>query len=204
MNRRTFITTTTLATAGVAVTHSALAGHDGKVGTIEVAEWKKINLEAGRKLTAIKPTADKLSDEDQNLMLEIAMGGMVQLELSKVALAKATSADVKAYAQAEIDEQTGLSAKLKEIASAKGVTVPEAPVAHATRAVEKLNVKSGAGFDQEYLQEGGVDGHQTLEKTMNKVQAKADDATLKEVAMTALPLIKTHLQAARDEMKDKG
>ena len=64
--------------------------------------------------------------------------------------------------------------------------------------------KSGADFDKEYLQEGGVDGHQLLEKTMTKVQSKASDATLKELAMTTLPLIKTHLQAARDEMKDKG
>ncbi len=205
MNRRKFITTATLATAGAAfLTQNAFAAHDGKIGTIDAAEWTKINLEAGQKVKAIKPGAEKLSDADQKLMLEIASGGMMQLELSKAALAKATSADVKAYAQAEVDEQTGLATKLEEIAGAKGVTLPETPDDKTKKAVEKLNAKSGADFDREYLQESGVDGHQKLEKTMSKVESKAADATLKTVASTALPLIKTHLQAARDEMKDKG
>jgi putative membrane protein len=204
MNRRKFILTTSLATAGAVITHQSFGANDGKVGTIEAAEWQKINMEAGQKLAAIKPSADKLSDADQKLMMEIAVGGMMQLELSKAAVAKAASADVKAYAQAEVDEQTGLAAKLKEIAKAKGVTLPEASDDKTKKAVEKLNAKASAGFDKEYLQEGGVDGHQLLEKTMNKVSANASDATLKQVASTALPLIKTHLQAARDEMKDKG
>ncbi|MEA3212403.1 MAG: putative rane protein [Chthoniobacter sp.] len=204
MKRRNFITTATLATAGAVLGPNLFAAHDGKIGKIDPAEWTKINMEAGEKVKAIKPGAEKLSDGDQNLMLEIAAGGMMQLELSKAALAKATSADVKAYAQAEVDEQTGLAAKLKEIAGAKGVTLPEAPDDKTKKAVEKLNAKSGADFDREYLQESGVDGHQALEKTMSKVESKAADATLKTVASTALPLIKTHLQAARDEMKDKG
>ncbi|MEA3213551.1 MAG: putative rane protein [Chthoniobacter sp.] len=204
MNRRNFITTATLVTAGAVLAQNAFAAHDGKIGTIDAAEWTKINLEAGEKVKAIKPGAEKLSDADQKLMLEIAAGGMMQLELSKAALAKATSADVKAYAQAETDEQTGLAAKLKEIAGVKGGTLPETPDDKTKKAVEKLNAKSGEDFDREYLQESGVDGHQKLEKTMSKVESKATDATLKTVASIALPLIKTHLQAARDEMKDKG
>ncbi|MDB6152761.1 MAG: hypothetical protein JWL90_1214 [Chthoniobacteraceae bacterium] len=204
MNRRNFITTTTLATAGALLTHSAFAAHDGKVGALDIAEWTKINMEAGAKVKAIKPSSDKLSESDQKLMIEIAAGGMMQLELSKAAVAKATSADVKAYAQAEVDEQTGLAAKLKEIATAKGATLPETPDDKIKKAVEKLNAKSGADFDHAYLEQSGVEGHEKLDKTMSKVQSKAQDATLKEVAATALPLIKTHLQAARDEIKDKG
>lgn len=204
MNRRHFILTTSLATAGAVLTQSAFAAHDGKIGTIDAAEWTKLNKEAGEKVKAIKPGAEKLSDSDQKLMLEIAAGGMMQLELSKTAVAKATSADVKAYAQAEVEEQTGLAAKLKEIAAAKGATLPEAPDDKTKKAVEKLNAKSGADFDLDYLQHSGVDGHEKLEKTMSKVVSQAADATLKTVASTALPLIKTHLQAARDEMKDKG
>lgn len=203
MNRRHFITTSTLA-AGAVLTHTAFGAHDGKIGTLDAAEWTKINMEAGEKVKAIKPGADKLSDADQKLMLEIAMGGMMQLEMSKAAVGKATSADVKMYAQAEVEEQTALGTKLKEIATAKGMTLPEKPAAETMKMVDKLNAKTGADFDREYLQESGVDGHMKLEKTMNKVESKAMDATLKQVASTALPLIKIHFQAAMDEMKDKG
>lgn len=204
MNRRNFITTATLAAAGAAITTTAFAAHDGKVGTFDTATWIALNKEAGEKVKGLKPSADKLSDADQKLLTEIATGGMLQLELSKAAVAKATSADVKAYAQAEVEEQTGLAAKLKEIATAKGASIPETPDDKIQKAVAKLNDKSAAAFDAEYLEEGGVDGHQDLEKTMHKVQSTAADATLKELASITLPLIKTHLQAARDEAKDKG
>jgi hypothetical protein len=69
---------------------------------------------------------------------------------------------------------------------------------------EKLSAKAGADFDRAYLQESGVDGHQKLEETMTKVQSKAADDTLKQLATVALPLIRVHLQAAKDEMKDKA
>jgi hypothetical protein len=39
---------------------------------------------------------------------------------------------------------------------------------------------------------------------MDKVQSKAADAILKTIAATALPLVKTHLQVSRHEMKDLG
>lgn len=204
MNRRKFIHTTTLAAAGSFVAHSAFANHDGKVGTFDLAAWQKLNAEAGEKLKALRPTPDKLSEDDQKLLIEVATGGSMQLELSKAALSKARSADVKAYAQAEVDEQTGLAAKLAEIAAVKMVTLPAVPDEATRKAVEKLKGESDAKADHEYLQEGGVDGHEKLEKTMHKVQNTAKDATLKELAAIALPLIKTHLQAAKDEMKDKG
>lgn len=204
MNRRRCILTATLATAGAAIVPSIFADHDGKVGTIDAAEWATINREAGEKLAAIQPDAQRLSEGDQKLLADIVAGCLLQLELSRVAAANASSADVKAYAQAEVDEQTGLAAKLKEIADAKGVVLSGMPDDKTKDAVEKLEAKSGSAFDTQYLRKGGVDGHQKLEKTMEKVQSGADDATLKLVAATALPLIRIHLQAARDEMQDKG
>src|SRR5687767_8903621 len=114
MNRRKFITTSTLLAAVTSSTPSAWAAHDGKIGTILEAEWTKLNKEAVSKVSSIKPGSEKLSDADQKLLTEIAIGGMMQLELSKAAVAKVTSMEVKAYAQAEVEEQTGIAAKLQE------------------------------------------------------------------------------------------
>ena len=47
-------------------------------------------------------------------------------------------------------------------------------------------------------------GPSEAERNDDKVPSKAADATLKTIAATALPLIKTHLQASQDEMKDVG
>jgi putative membrane protein len=191
-----------LAAAGTAVTSSIANAADGKVGKVAPTEFKKINAEAGAKLAAIKPTSDPLSNADGALLIEMALGGMMQLEMSRAALAKATSGDVRAIAHAEVEEQTGLAAKLKEIATAKSAQIPDAPDEKTKKAVEKLDAKTGAAFDKDYLQESGVDGHQMLQKTMEKVQSKAADATLKLVASTALPLIQKHLEVSKDELKD--
>ena len=114
MNRRFFLHTSLLAAAGASLTHSIAHAADGKVGKVDPAEFKKINKEAGAKLAAIKPTSDPLSNADGALRIEIATGGMMQLEMSRAAVDKATSQDVRAIAQAEVEEQTGLAAKLKE------------------------------------------------------------------------------------------
>ena len=204
MKRRHFIPITTLTTAAAFVTGSAFAEQDGKIGMTAADEWQKLNRQAGAKLKAIQPTTDKLSEADLALMLKVAMGGMMQLAISEAALTKATSADVKMYAQAEVEEQTTLAAKLKEITKAKGMMLPAEVDEKTTKMIAKLNAKSGAEFDKMYLQEGGVDGHQRLENIMKEVQSHAADTTLKAVATTALPLIMAHLQAAREEMKAAG
>ena len=204
MNRRLFLHTSLLAAAGATLTSSIAQAVEGKVGKISPAEFKKINTEAGAKLAAIKTTSDALSEADAKLLTEIALGGIMQLEMSRAALASATSDDVRAIAHAEVQEQTGLSAKLKEIAAAKGARLPVAPDEKTNQAVTKLEKKTGAEFDREYLKESGVDGHQLMQKTMEKVQSTAADATLKRLASTALPLIQKHLEVSREEMKDVG
>jgi putative membrane protein len=202
MNRRHFLETAIVAVAGTTLIIPFAQAVPGKVGNLDPAAFKKINKDAGEKVAAIKPTSDPLSAADAKLLVEVALGGMMQLEMSKVAFGKATSADVRAIAEAEVEEQTGLAAKLKEIAAAKGGTLPAELDDKGKAMVKKLHDKTGADFDREYLQESGVHGHQKLNKTMMKVQSDAADATLKTVASTALPLIQTHLQVSKDEMKD--
>jgi putative membrane protein len=202
--RREFLQTAILTAAGVTLITPLTRAAAGYVGRLPAPEFVKLNADAGAKMAGVKPDKAALSKDDDMLIKEIAMGGAMQLELSKVAVTKASSEDVRIYAQAEVDEQTGLSAKLKEIATAKGVALPEGPDDETKKMVTKLQEKSGKDFDRAYLKEVGVEGHEKLKKTMTKVKAGATDGTLKVVADLALPLIETHLQAAQDEMKDVG
>lgn len=204
MNRRNFVHASVLAATGAVIIAPLSLAAAGKVGNLDPVEFTRINKEAGAKLASIKPGAEPLSGADKKLLLEIAAGGTMQLEMSKAAVAKATSEDVRAVAQAEVEEQTGLAAKLKEVAAAKSVTLPEGPDEKTKKMVAKLQAMSGTDFDRAYLKQSGVEGHEKLNATMDKVQSKAADATLKTIAATALPLIKTHLQVSQDEIKDLG
>ncbi len=204
MNRRFFLRSSILTVAGATLVGRLAQAANGKIGDMTAAEWDKTNKAAGDKVDAIKPTSSALSAADQALMMEVAMGGMMQLEVSRVAMQKTADADVRAYAKAEVDEQTHLGAKLKEIAAAKKVTLPSEPDDMTQKMVAMLSGLAGAELDRTYLTEAGVKGHEKLQMVMNKVESQAADATLKTVAMTALPVIKLHLKTAKEEIMQMG
>lgn len=179
-------------------------GTANMVGKESKAEFDRANKKGAATVAAIKPTSAKLSDADQSLMMEVAKGGMMQLEVSKVAVQKASSDEVRQLAQAEVDEQTGLSDKLKAIASAKGVTLPSTPDTETQAMVTTLQGKSGADFDKMYVSESGVKGHEKLDAVMSKVKSNASDSNLKDVEKAAHPLVKTHLKVAKEIMNKMG
>lgn len=139
---------------------------------------------------------------DSKFMMEASLGGMRQLELSRVAVQKATNAEVKAFAEAEVAEQEMLSEKMKELAAKKGVTLPTAPDAKTQAMMMKMQNMSGTAFDQAYVKEAGVKGHQKLEKMFSSYQTKGTDADLKAVVEMALPMIRQHLATSQKMMTD--
>lgn len=86
----------------------------------------------------------------------IAVMNMAEIELSRMALQKATSADIKTFAQRLIDDHDAAGNKLKSI-------VPNnwpAQLDDKHREVaDKLATKQGADFDHDYT-EAMVEGHQ--------------------------------------------
>lgn len=200
MNRRHYLQLTALAIASGTAAEVFAKGDDKMVGKLSVEELERVTDQGGVAVTAIKPAPGALSAADAALMQEVAAGGLAQLEASRLAADKATSADVKAFAKAEVKEQTVLSKKLKAVAKAKGGTIPSAPDEKGQAMLKKLQGLSGAEFDLAYMRESGVKGHQLLDKTMDRVRAKAEDPTLKALEAAAHPLILTHLQAAEGEV----
>ena len=179
------------------------SGTTTMIGKESRADFDRKNKKGAATVAAIKPTSAKLLSADQALMMEVAAGGMMQLETSRIAVEKASSDEVRQYAQAEVDEQTGLSAKLKEIASAKGITLPAAPDAKTKEAIDKMQGMSGAEFDTMYMKEVGEKSHEKLNQVVTKVKSAATDGNLRAVAQAAHPLVKTHLEVAK-EIGSKG
>jgi putative membrane protein len=166
-------------------------------GTMSQEEFDRINKEGAAKVQAIKPTNAPLSTADQKLMMQVAKGGMMQLAVSQLAADNVTDEQVRKLAESEVEEQTGLSAKLKEIAAAKGITLPAAPDPQTDALLTKMKAMSGAELDRFYVQESGVKGHEKLDKVMSSVKSGAKDAALKSLAAAAHPLVKTHLTVSR-------
>src|SRR5947208_3589671 len=95
----------------------SIFGSDAEtVGNLSRDQFDEINDQGADAVAAVEPTDSALSPGDEQLMLLVAAGGMMQLEVSRLAVDNATDDEVLALAEAEVDEQTGLSDKLQEMA----------------------------------------------------------------------------------------
>jgi putative membrane protein len=139
-----------------------------------------------------------LSSADRKFAMMAAMGGMAEVEMARVALTKASSDAVKQYAQKMIDDHTTANAELMQIASAKGITLPAAPDAKHRAMMAKMERLSGAEFDRQYISMAGHKDHQKMEKLFRDESMRGRDADLKAFAAKTLPVVRQHLQMARD------
>jgi putative membrane protein len=197
MKRRTFLWSATLSLLAGPL---ARAKDDQRIGALTSTEFKTANEAGAARVKAVVPVAVPLSEADHQLVAKLTMAGLFQLQASQWALPKIQSTDLKVFAAAEVDEQRGLSAKLKELSAAKGFTVPLEPGGEQKKILQDLMAMS-MPVDREYLKLVGVDGHQALQTIMEEIRAKAVDPNLKQLAAAALPLVGTHLTLCREELE---
>jgi putative membrane protein len=171
------------------------------IGDMTPEAFAAVNSKGAAAISEIKVTSEPLTKSDEALLQQIANGGMMQLETSKVAQEMATRSDVKAFAVAEVKEQRGIGVKLQEIAEAKKIVLPADPDAQVVETVARLTALKGAAFDAAYVENIGVKGHENLKATMKRVQAEAKAPELLAISDAAAPVIAAHLQVAQAEAK---
>ena len=66
--------------------------------------------------------------------------------------------------------------------------------------VTKMQGMSGVDFDKLYVSESGIKGHEKLDTVMSTVESKASDPSLQDIAKAAHPLVKAHLNVAKQIM----
>lgn len=143
-----------------------------------------------------KDNASMLSSSDKKFVMETGQGGMMEVELAKLAVEKASSEEVKQYAQRLVDDHTKANDELTQLASQKGVTIPHDEKA-MMKGKEKLSKRSGADFDREFMSMM-VKDHTKEVKEFEDVSTKSKDTDVKDWAAKTLPTLREHLQMARD------
>jgi putative membrane protein len=102
---------------------------------------------------------DVKSDDD--FVHDVAIMNMAEIELSRVALSKALSADVKSFAQRMIDDHSAAGDKLKSVVGGSQIEWPAQLDDKHRKTVDELAKKQGSDFDRDYA-EAMVHGHQDL------------------------------------------
>ena len=116
----------------------------------EKANEEKIDKQA---VAISSDDKDRAKDVSKGLV-DLASMSMTEYELSKVAFAKATNPQVKAFAQQTMNEHQQTERELRTIARQLNVTLPATIAEEGKDRIDDLqDKKSGTAFDVEYLRE---------------------------------------------------
>jgi Predicted outer membrane protein len=143
----------------------------------------------------------KLASSDAAFVKEAAQGGMLEVELGKIAQTKAADAKVKEFGKKMEQDHGKANDELKKLAAGKGVQLPNELDSKHKSTVTKLEKLSSAKFDKAYM-DAMVSDHKTDVKKFTSESEKSKDADLQKFATDTLPTLKSHLQLAESTAKD--
>jgi putative membrane protein len=146
--------------------------------------------------TATSKTTEKVTASDRVFMRKAAEGGQAEVELGRLASEKASSPEVKQFGQRMVDDHSKANDRLKQIASEKGVKLPEKLSAKDEATKRRLEKLSGKSFDRAYIRDMVADHSQDAAEFRTEAN-KAKDPALKNFASDTLTTIRQHLKEAK-------
>ncbi|MBK0403197.1 DUF4142 domain-containing protein [Adhaeribacter sp. BT258] len=137
-----------------------------------------------------------LYNSDAEFVAMAASGGMLEVELGKIAAQKATNAEVKKFGQMMSSDHSKANDELKTLASKKGWVRPASMLPDHQKTYDRLSKLSGKDFDRDYMAEMVLD-HETDVAMFEQATQKATDPDLKAWTSKTLPTLRAHLDRAR-------
>jgi putative membrane protein len=144
-----------------------------------------------------------LSSGDRDFLMDAAMGGLMEVELGRVAAQQGTSEAVKQFGQRMVDDHSKANQELMTLATSKGITLPTTLDDKHREHVTKLSAMTGADFDRAYSKMMLSDHNKDVSE-FEKESSKGADADLKAFASKTLPTLKEHQQMARTLPGNEG
>lgn len=137
-----------------------------------------------------------LSRADRKLIVDMAMASMAEIESARMAQTKTQNEQIKNFAQQMIDDHTRALNEVKQLAQARGVTVPtELDRMHKAKE-DRMRALSGEAFDRAYMAQAGVSDHKKVHDKLRQAQMRAKDPEVKALVARTLPIVDQHLNSA--------
>lgn len=137
-----------------------------------------------------------VSAADQSFLLQAAYGGLGEVQVAGLAVASATSPEIRDFARQMQTDHGRTNERLRALAGARGITLPVEPDPGRQAVATALSGVTGLEFDRQYV------AHQRLEHELaiglfeGAVRTSRDDE-LRALAAEALPLLRAHLERVR-------
>jgi putative membrane protein len=143
-------------------------------------------------MTSMSPRHD-----DTAFMNAVAMDGMAEVELGRMAAQKAKDPEVKQFAQRMVADHSKAAAELKQLANNKNVTLPADINSEQKADMDRLSKLTGANFDREYMSLMSA-AHDKAVEAFEAETRDGSDSDVKTWATKILPTLKEHQTRASD------
>lgn len=154
----------------------------------------------GPKEAAQEQNEEKFEDsnleDDTDFAVNAADGGMLEVELGKLALTKASSAEVKKFAQMMVDDHSKANDELKAVAQQKNISLPVSMSEKHQDKYKNLSEKTGAEFDKDYI-DFMVNDHEEDIDLFEKQAENGKDEQLKSWAAGKVATLRQHHEMAK-------
>jgi putative membrane protein len=152
---------------------------------------------------ASSPASDRtasLSAEDKKFVEKAAIGGLFEVESSKLALEKTESRKLREFAEMMVADHGDANRKLSDLARRKGTSVPSSLDSDHKRMMDELRDQNGKEFDARY-HEQQVKAHDGAIKLFESAARNCDDADLRDLASKTLPVLRKHREMLDEKME---
>ncbi|HKO81589.1 MAG TPA: DUF4142 domain-containing protein [Chitinophagaceae bacterium] len=175
--------------------------------TDPVKEAKKENKEKIDSQLTTEPRLDSIammvSKGDADFMVNAASGGMLEVQLGQLAQTHSRNKRVKEYGAMMIRDHGKSGEKLKALAAAKKITLPDSISNRQQKEKEKLQKKNGDAFDDAYMSMM-TDDHKKDIREFEKQAADGTNPDIKAFAGENLKMLQMHLDSATNIQKVVG
>ena len=164
--------------------------NDSKEAADSINEAKVEQTQSEPENTATTGTA--VSEEDAKFAVAAADGGMMEVELGKLAQTKAVGQQVKDFGAMMVDDHVKANEALMALAQKKNITLPAVIGKDNQQIIDDMAKKTGKDFDKAYVKAMVKDHKKDIElfeDALNKVQ----DVDIKQFITATLPTLKKHM-----------
>ncbi|RAJ97839.1 putative membrane protein [Larkinella arboricola] len=140
--------------------------------------------------------AKDMPEDDSEFAIKAASGGLMEVELGKLAEQKAQSKQVKDFGAMMVADHSKANEELKTLAASKNISIPATLSEDHQKHVDDLSKLSGAEFDKEYVRLM-VDDHKEDIDLFKEASFDAKDPDIKAFAGKTLPTLQKHYDAVK-------
>jgi putative membrane protein len=143
------------------------------------------------------------SKQDADFMVKAASGGMLEVELGKLAQSNANRQGVKDFGAMMVQDHGKGGETLKALAMRKRIVLPDAVSNDQQKERDDLMKKRGSEFDRSYITLMVKDHKEDIDE-FEKAAKDANDPEIRDFAQNTLPMLHHHLDSAQSLDKKIG